>query len=312
MDVDLVFNADCRRILDTTDLLINRLTTPQYSFMDMEEYERKSMEDPLACMQVYWTEMLARAHMAAVTSIYRNKQWVDSIVVSVQNDNALGFAASMRGLIESSADSASSLLKVPVTLAESHKDIDRALRRKPLKHGIFMNPELEDELIHFLFARKLGKDSGAPRSHAAKFVTEYIKVLEKADIAGVKETYQKLCDITHPGMTSITIWLSVTESLLEWKLQLGQEAKVIEYLATDHEDLMLQLLMYAFNAPLLILAVLNYFPPKDYHTPKIKNWNLAGIPAWRHDISKKLRKARNYCIIKDTPRNMTMRTKTLH
>lgn len=191
MDVNSVFNADCRRILDTTDLLINSLTTPEYSFMDMEEYKRMSLEDPLAGMQVYWTEMLARAHMAAVTSVYRNKQWVDSISVSVQNDNALGFAASMRGLIESSADSASSLLKVPVTLAECHKDIDKALSCKPLKRGFSLSPELEDELIHFLFARKLGKDSEAPRSHAAKFVTEYIKVLEKANIAGVKETYQK-------------------------------------------------------------------------------------------------------------------------
>jgi len=293
MNIDTVFNDDCQKYLDNNELFVGSLTRPTYSFTKMDEFKHKLVDDPVEGAWIYWHEMLARAHMAAVTSVYRSRQWVESISISAQHSNALGFAASLRGLIESAADTATSLIKVPMTLAEQHKEIDKMLRRKPLKRGFMINSELEDELIHFVFARKLGKDSPAPRSHAAKTVSEYLKILDNANISGIRDTYQKLCDLTHPGASSILIWLSASESEENWRLQLGQEDDVIEFLATDHERLILELLMYAFNAPALVLAVLNYFPPKDFHTPKIKHWNLSGIPAWV-DISKRLRKAKIY------------------
>jgi hypothetical protein len=50
--------------------------------------------------------------------------------------------------------------------------------------------------------------------------------------------------------------------------------------------------MYAFNTLALILAVLNYFPVPEFHTPGMRNWDLLGIKAWKR-IRKKFGKAKS-------------------
>lgn len=295
MSASIVFDSNCKLFLKNNELLVSELTTPEYTFIGEHEYRELLHTDWPESLCVYWTEMLARCHLAAVTSIYRSRQWVNAIGLAAEHSNAMGFAASLRGLIESAADTTTSLINVPMTLVMHRKYVDRVLRKKPVK--VFeANKELEDQLIHFLFARKLDKRSAAPESHAAKSVREYLKALERASIAGVTETYATLCDVTHPGAISILIWCtdemrSPSES--KWRLKLDQEDQFIELLATQHKDLILHLLMYAFNPAALILAILNYFPLEQFHTPGIRRWNFSGIAAWR-DVARRLGRAKPY------------------
>lgn len=47
-----------------------------------------------------------------------------------------------------------------------------------------------------------------------------------------------------------------------------------------YETVLLDVLMFAFNAPVLVLNTLNYFPIRELHTIGLLRHDLDGIPAW--------------------------------
>jgi hypothetical protein len=107
-----VFDASCRRFISLVHLVLGTLTHPTYEFLGLADYEALARADPKEGQRVYWNEILARAHMAAATALYRSKQWIDAVDQAASNSNALAFAAALRGLIESAADTTSSLTTV--------------------------------------------------------------------------------------------------------------------------------------------------------------------------------------------------------
>jgi hypothetical protein len=205
--------------------------------------------------------------------------------MAAKNENLLAFAAALRGLIESAADASTALEVIPRTLARDHALIIRALSGA-LKKILVAGGRLEDELIHFSYARHLTKaEIGTePPSHRARRIREYIEILEKGEVDKVVECYRTMCDLTHPGMSSVWMWLHLIDEL-EIELAPNQEGLLIEQLLKEYQKTFLHLLMFAFNPAIVTLKVLLHFPAKNFHVPALGSWNLSDIPLWNKCVA---------------------------
>ena len=111
--------------------------------------------------------------------------------------------------------------------------------------------ELEDELIHYSHGRHIEKSERAstPQSHKARSVQEYLRVFENLNANGVAQSYRYLCDITHPGAPSVWMWLAPMDTKgSEFVLSTDQDETIIESFLELYERVVLDVLMFAFNA----------------------------------------------------------------
>ena len=249
--------------------------------MDDEEYEDLLERDLGEAMRVYWTETLGRAHLASATAILRSRRWLSGVEQASAENNLLLFAAALRGLMESAADASTALIGTPLTLAHRHSSISECLEGRARSR--LESSEVEDELIHYSHARRLSRSerANAPSSHKARQVQEYLKIFGDLNAENVRRCYSDLCDLTHPGASSVTMWLDTDDPTgSQFRLSTRQDQAFIADFLQRYPTIPLELLMFAFNGPVITLNVLNYFPIEDLHTPKLLNWHLDGIPAW--------------------------------
>ena len=273
-----LFNANSDRYLAAIDgLQLEQLRT-RYTIMALDQYEQLKREAPDKAMQVYWHEILSRAHWTAITAIFRNRRWISAISSAVTDRNALAFAAALRGLIESAGDTHTALQNIPTTLARDAANIKGAISGK-LGPRLLVD-SIEDDLIHFAYARKLKKGEAAPASHHAKTIQEYIEILKRGKVKQVADLYSELCDFTHPGASSVWLWLC-QHGEHEVEIVSSREAETISRLLSEYSETIENLLSFGFNGPLITLAVLNYFPAKSLHTTALANWDFSDIPIWR-------------------------------
>ena len=262
------------------DLGLNRPTT-RYRFMDDDEYEVLLSRDVGDGMQVYWAEVLARAHIASVTAVLRSRHWLSGVHSAYSDRNALAVAASFRGLLESAADAATSLTHIPLTLADLHSTISESLLGRA--RDVVISSQLEDELIHYSHGRyiKPSERASTPPSHRARSTQEYLKAFGDLRADKIAQCYRFLCDLTHPGTPSVWMWFGPADSAVpEFTISTGQDEYIISSFLDEYATVPLDVLMLAFNAPVLVLKTLNYFPIKDLHTSGLLSWNLDGIAAW--------------------------------
>jgi len=99
---------------------------------------------------------------------------------AVRSTNLFAFAATLRGLLESTGDSFKALDRVPMTLAENAGDIHRCLTSDS-DSRLLMNGELESILINFAYGRRLkkGDTSTFPESHRADESQSYVSAIER-------------------------------------------------------------------------------------------------------------------------------------
>ena len=272
------------------DLALKRLTT-RYSFMDVDEYADLLRRDVSEGMRVYWSETLERAHLTSVTAILRSRHWLSAVLSTQSDRNALAFAAAFRGLMESAADTTTALIGTPLTLAHHYPIIADSL--SGLAASIVTSAELEDELIHYSHGRHIKKSeqAGTPQSHRARSVHEYLTVFENLNANSVAQCYRYLCDLTHPGAPSVWMWLAPMDTKgSEFILSTDQDEAIIGSFLELYEGVLLDVLMFAFNAPVLVLNTLNYFPIQELHTQELLNHDLDGLAAWtecRNDLEKR-------------------------
>lgn len=259
--------------------------------MNVDDYAELLSHDVSEGMKVYWFETLERVHIAAVTSILRNSRWLSAVLLTVPDRNALSFAAAFRGLLESAADTATALIGIPRTLANHYSTISDAL--SGLATTLVMSSELEDELIHYSHGRYVEKSEqgSTPQSHRARFAKEYRTAFEGLNANDVAQCYRFLCDLTHPGASSVLMWLAtVDQKGSELVLSAKQDEAIIANFLKEYNTVLSDALALAFNAPLLALMTLNYFPIERLHTPKLLNHHLDGIVAWaeyRNELESK-------------------------
>ena len=124
----------------STDVLKD-LENRRYVFMDNEKF--RSIRNVEEVTRIYWTEMLYRVHWCATLSVMRHRRWQTGCIRAFEGpSNLLGFASSLRGLLESSLDANYSLLNVPATLADAKETIEASL--KGTQQQVVLCSELED------------------------------------------------------------------------------------------------------------------------------------------------------------------------
>ncbi len=277
----LVFGEESEMILAVTDQLSEALSGYRYRFMPEDEYMTLSVGSE--AMRVYWTEMLFRMHLAAATSVLRSQRWVEGTLMAFEADNHLAFGASLRGLVESAADTNDALLRVPKTLAHDFRVVYEAVHGKATA-GFVANPDLEDALIHFSHGRRLKKGSADPESHKAKTTREYLSRVDSADGA-ISDCYSELCEITHPASRSVQIFLRPYDPEEDLVLDPKWDRGYTLGLCVRHDDALKRILYLAFNAPIICLRLLNMFDVDAVKTPAADRVDTSRIPLWNTLVS---------------------------
>lgn len=130
------------------------------------------------------------------------------MLLAAKENNFITFASTFRGLIESAADAYYSLADVPMTLAENHRKIIRALEGN--LDAVLLAGVLEEKLIHFIYARKIEKGEVVPDYLQAKSARAYLSELQQAKEGYIHDCYSELCQITHlPGSDKHPIICSI-------------------------------------------------------------------------------------------------------
>lgn len=256
----------------------------KYEILDLEEF--KKIKDGGRVNQVYWSELLTRAHWASLTGIYRNTKWVQGILSSIENANFLSFSASLRALIESSGDSMTSLLAIPKSLAEHYRNINESLSGN-LKNKVHLAPELEANLIHFVYAQSVARKDREmhqiPDSHIAKFNSDYISILDNNKREGpIHQLYKLLCQITHPAALSVLYSMSerTKGSVTELAFVDDSDKKAINHLLESHAEDIETICQYGFNNCLILLKTLNLFGITGITTPRVDDLSFDHIKSW--------------------------------
>lgn len=246
----------------------------KYIFISQQEYLKRSEHGPMVCNQIYWREILYRAHFASVTSLSRSLAWISGLTSSVSQNQFLPFAASARSFIEAGADSWSTLRRVPGTISGTHKDhIADALNGKLDK--LLINEELENHLIHYSHGRKLDKQEkeDRPRNHNAMAPWEYLKEFRSS--GGSQSTvdfYQDLCQLVHPAMDSVFAFSKIEISTTSTSIQLpiDQDRILIKNMINAHKSDFSEILKVSIAPPISVLKALNAFSLTELHSPGIE------------------------------------------
>lgn len=171
----------------------------RYTFMPEAQFRKL---DPAEAGSVYWREMISRAEVVALTSAFKAARWIEALFSS--SDNYYSFTSSLRGLIESMADSVYTLRYAPLTLATDHFVICKQLRGD--SRFLTTHKPLEDSLLHFLQATKYPPkvDVPDPTVNRTKRVTDYLKTFDDERVLAL---YGILCGVVHPAYESTQVFL---------------------------------------------------------------------------------------------------------
>lgn len=171
------------------------------SYKFQPEGEFKKVDNVQEMSLIYWSEIIQRYHICCASTILRLKKWYEAMLISYENNNYYGFCSSLRGLIESSADSFSTLGSVTYSVIENISHITLSISGNADK--LIISTEVEDELIHYIYGRKLSKEEKNlfPKSHNSKHVRDYLDSLKSEALISL---YSELCQVSHPSMMSNT------------------------------------------------------------------------------------------------------------
>lgn len=174
----------------------------RYNFMADDKFRELMTEDAVQASAVYWKEMLFRAHIVCLVSAFKTLRWMESLDSTFEN--YYGFCASLRGLLESCADTFYTLRSVPLTFAKDFFVIKEQIGQR--SGTLTTHAPLEDLLIHYIQATKLSQPQAKqyPDSFKAKTIREYASAMDDEEL---NELYQWLCGVSHPAYESTKILL---------------------------------------------------------------------------------------------------------
>ena len=178
----------------------------RYDFMADDKFRELMTEDAVQASAVYWKEMLFRAHIVCLVSAFKTLRWMESLDSTFEN--YYGFCASLRGLLESCADTFYTLRSVPLTLAKDFFVIKEQIGQR--SGTLTTHAPLEDLLIHYIQATKLSQSQAKqyPDSFKAKTIREYVSAMDDEELNGL---YQRLCGVSHPAYEATKMVLFLHE-----------------------------------------------------------------------------------------------------
>jgi hypothetical protein len=284
-----IFDGPIRSLSPLADICLQKLAGMEYHFLDRDAFDNIQAINPMEASRVYWLEILSRAHWAANSSLARSRSWFDGILNACVSQNYLAFCGCLRSLIEATGDSFPTMIRVAKTLALEFDVVREQLKAQGTT--IVVNKELEDELIHYLFARKLvAKERGTvPDSHKAKQSSEYIgefKILEQTK--ALTDMYLFLCQVVHPAAHSVHSFTRQEAVGPHYvvRFEPAPDKTLIADFVTNNAELLGRLAYLALEPPLWVLHVLHKF---DFG-PQIKELRRfpSHLPYLRDKLSKAL------------------------
>jgi hypothetical protein len=270
------------------EILVPNLKGFEYTFMPDTQFQQLIVVNTTHAMEVYWRELLYRAHFAAATSIIRMHGWLAGTIGAANSANFLTFCAAFRGLLEASADSFETLNRTAPTLADAHNIVRNALAGQ--QRDVVLS-SLEEQLIHFSHGRRLQKGEDAPKSHRAKQATQYIASLQSNTQDLIVDCYSNLCEYTHPSALSVLCYTEANPDRTRIVLQSGNDNVLIEDFCEQYRAVMLPLVALGFVPALMTLRVLNRLPLTALHVPLADSVDLSRSEGW-HEIDARLRDLR--------------------
>jgi hypothetical protein len=251
-----------------------------YTFMSAPNYDAVLQEDWRRAQQIYWEEILYRAHFAAAASLVRTARWIDAMIVLADADNYTAFMAAYRGCLEASADSFHTFQSVPGWLAEMHTVIRAALAGTPAHPVVFQ--DLEDALIHFTHARHVARNEVVEATHRAMQTKHYLDALAGDGLPEVTECYRRVCDVTHPGMGSIVCYADGygTKTGTGYRLRPDMDAKQILEFCSEFRAVSERMVFFGVVPPIMVLRILNDFAFPTVYTPGVMRIAADRHPAW--------------------------------
>lgn len=260
-----------------------------YKYISLEEFGQiKSVEES---QLVYWSEIIQRVHVCGATTIKRLKKWYDAMIAAYDAKNYFGFCASLRGLVESCADSFHTTGKLIDPLSENFALIEQALNGRA--KTFLLSREIEEELIHYVFARKRTPSEKETTSeiHEAKQVRDYLDSIGKQSIV---DLYFELCQVSHPSAQSLLPFLLSTK---EQSLVLHEEhidKELNDNILTRHKATILGASNLGLLPAMCLLLLINGFDApitKPLKTPCIALETAVHSSLWK-DIETKIRASR--------------------
>ena len=274
-------SPESRKLVESIDGLALESLRTHYYFVREDVYEQVLHADAGKGMLIYWFEHLQNAHFTAITSLLRNRHWLSAMLSATDDKNLLAFAAALRGLIESAADSDTALFGLPRTLVAEYQRIHESLAGNAT--SLVVSTDLEKSFIHYSHARYLTRSEAAslPTEYKALKTQDYLKIFGDKSEHGIQECYRFACDLLHPAAPSVQMWVHVGDGKeSSFSLLPHQDESIILSFSENHAAGIENLMTFAFVAPLLVLNILNYFPIEHIHTPQLSKWNFDENLVW--------------------------------
>lgn len=270
------------------------LVGKQYEFMDVGKFQQ--IDEPALMNRIYWREMLFRVHWAAALNLMRHRRWqVGCVEAFTPPANLLSFAASLRGMVEAALDANYSL--VLYFLADHRVEIESALEGK--LQALCTCEDLENRLIHYVYARKVGKDQRdlIPNAYLALEPKDYRNAegLPESARESFRNLYDELCGVCHPTSYSLASFWNQTESgdITGVRITGGNDELCVRTLCQNHSDAISLAMSISVTTPALCLRALNWFSLPEVKCPSIDRWNFDDIPAWKKAADRLSRRTTN-------------------
>ena len=283
-DIESVFGQNANFYVVLSEQVLPHALKAQYRFEDPETFERRSKMDHCKLEdinQVYWREILFRVHITVSASLIRTCRLTDATAREYGASNLPGWASCARALIESVGDSIDALQCIPLTVSENYHSISRCIAGEE-DRGLFSAKELEEKLIEFTHARRLGKSERKilPESHDAKSTHDYKKALEEFQVGDVFGLYKTLCELSHPAAASVQYTFSSDDGGQTFRISDQNDRTVIDAILTEHRSLFSELMMVVFNpvfVSFLLLEEFRMFPG----IPPLREVCFDTVPLWK-------------------------------
>jgi len=223
---------------------------------------------------IYLIGILERSHLACMTFLARSHRWLKTCQTAIETSNILGFAASLRGFLESAADGFDVIGYLPGALKNSFEPIYLLLyEADECNHPAIIIKELEDRLIHYAFATRQPKIGPSMPHHVAKSQADYIRAFEKFGAPGAGNLYADLCALTHPSSESVNCFLIEGDHLVSFTAQ--HDDTSIEVILRTYEECIANMFQYSLNSALVALAYLSRLN-SDWIGPRDMEVNAIG------------------------------------
>jgi hypothetical protein len=222
---------------------------------DIEAMGSKISDEQMdECFRVYLLGVLERCHLTSITSLARANSWLKSSLSELESGNLLGFSASLRGLLEATADTHDVSDIMVNQLYNLFPFIYLRVKQRNNTAPPVVLKFLEDRLIHFSYARRQAKGSVPMPEHTNKTNAQYIKAIEDSGAVGAKDLYQLLCELTHPAAPSVGCFLK--ESERDIVLDFSQEDHIINKIITEYSETIKSLVTKTVNSALVSIILL--------------------------------------------------------